>query len=76
MCDRQEKGVVSDHQRALQKMGQYKKKKMSATIQGPSEAAMVEQLEQRILQVGKVMGTLFGFLVQNLYKAAVVEHLE
>ena len=37
LCDRHEKGVLLDHQRAIQKMGQYKKKKMSATIQGPSE---------------------------------------
>ncbi|XP_074647619.1 sorting nexin-8-like [Tubulanus polymorphus] len=49
LCDRQEKGVLTDHQRALQKMGQYKKKKMTATLHGPSEAGTVEQLEHRIL---------------------------
>ncbi|XP_064631538.1 sorting nexin-8-like isoform X2 [Lineus longissimus] len=49
LCERHEKGVLNDHQRALQKMGQYKKKKMSATV-GSTESAAVEQLEQRILQ--------------------------
>ena len=37
LCERHEKGVLNDHQRALQKMGQYKKKRMSATVQGPAE---------------------------------------
>jgi len=37
LCERHEKGVLNDHQRALQKLGQYKKRKMSATVQGPSE---------------------------------------
>lgn len=32
MCERHEKGVLQDHQRAIAKMGQYKKKKMSATV--------------------------------------------
>jgi hypothetical protein len=50
LCERHEKGVLNDHQRALQKMGQYKKKKMSATV-GGTETGAVEQLEQRILQV-------------------------
>ncbi|KAK6170518.1 hypothetical protein SNE40_018894 [Patella caerulea] len=49
LCDRHEKGVLNDHQRAIQKMGQYKKKKMSATVQGSAETGTVEQLEQRIL---------------------------
>ena len=34
LCERQEKNVVQDHQKALQKMASYKKKKMSATLQG------------------------------------------
>ena len=33
LCDRHEKGLLNEHQRAIQKMGQYKKKKMSATVQ-------------------------------------------
>ncbi|XP_069125386.1 sorting nexin-8-like [Argopecten irradians] len=49
LCERHEKGVLHDHQRAIQKMGQYKKKKMSATV-GTSEVGAVEQLEQKILQ--------------------------
>ncbi len=53
LCDRHEKGVLNDHQRALQKLGQYKKKKMSATVNS-SEVGAVEQLEQRILQVNWV----------------------
>lgn len=32
LCERHEKGVLQDHQRAIAKMGQYKKKKMSATV--------------------------------------------
>ena len=34
LCERQEKNVVTDHQKALQKMQSYKRKKMSATLQG------------------------------------------
>ncbi|XP_021351053.1 sorting nexin-8-like [Mizuhopecten yessoensis] len=49
LCERHEKGVLQDHQRAIQKMGQYKKKKMSATV-ATSEVGAVEQLEQKILQ--------------------------
>lgn len=37
LCERHEKGVLSEHQRAIQKMGQYKKKKMSATVQSSNE---------------------------------------
>ncbi|KAL8593278.1 hypothetical protein ACOMHN_009931 [Nucella lapillus] len=50
LCDRHEKGLGSDHQRAIQKMGQYKKKKMSATVQTGTGEGVVEQLEQRILE--------------------------
>ncbi|XP_041364313.1 sorting nexin-8-like [Gigantopelta aegis] len=50
LCDRHEKGVLNDHQRAIQKMGQYKKKKQQATVQGSVETGTVEQLEQRILE--------------------------
>lgn len=49
LCERHEKGVLHDHQRALQKMGQYKKKRMSATV-ATAETGTVEQLEQKILQ--------------------------
>ncbi|XP_076460047.1 sorting nexin-8-like [Babylonia areolata] len=50
LCDRHEKGLLNEHQRAIQKMGQYKKKKMSATVQTGAGEGAVEQLEQRILE--------------------------
>ena len=50
LCERQEKGVLSDHQRALSKMGQYKSKKMKKTI-GAGESDSAERIEQRILEV-------------------------
>lgn len=48
--DRHEKGVLNDHQRAIAKMGSYKKKRMSATVNTAPEAGTVEQLEQKILE--------------------------
>ena len=51
LCERHEKGVLNEHQRAIQKMGHYKKRQMSATRQTSVEAGTVEQLEQRILEV-------------------------
>ncbi|KAL5019326.1 hypothetical protein ScPMuIL_005048 [Solemya velum] len=50
LSERHEKGVVQDHQKALQKMSQYKKKMVSASGQTTGEAAALEQLEQKILQ--------------------------
>ncbi|KAK7112126.1 sorting nexin-8-like isoform X2 [Littorina saxatilis] len=50
LCERHEKGLLNEHQRAIQKMGQYKKKKMSATVQTGAGEGAVEQLEQRILE--------------------------
>ncbi|XP_012939843.1 sorting nexin-8, partial [Aplysia californica] len=51
LCDRHEKGVLHEHQKAIQKMGQYKKR-MSSSMQRQSstEPGAVEQLEQRILE--------------------------
>ena len=51
LCDRHEKGVLKDHQSALAKMGNIKKKKMSATIRGSEHVGEVEQLESRIIEV-------------------------
>ena len=48
--DRHEKGVLNDHQRAIAKMGTYKKKRMTATVNSGPEAGTVEQLEQKILE--------------------------
>ena len=41
LCERHERGVLHDHQSALAKMRQYKKKKMGATIQGPGEVQLI-----------------------------------
>lgn len=49
LCERHEKGVLHDHQRALQKYGIMKRQIMSATVQ-PKEQLSVEQLESRIVQ--------------------------
>ncbi|XP_077979974.1 sorting nexin-8-like [Glandiceps talaboti] len=50
LCERHEKGVLKDHQSALQKMGNMKKKRMTATIKGQEQAGTVEQLESRIIE--------------------------
>lgn len=50
LCERHEKGVLHEHQRALQKYSVMKRQMMSATVQ-PKEQGSVEQLESRIVQV-------------------------
>lgn len=50
LCERHEKGVLHEHQRALHKYSMMKRQMMSATVQ-PKEQASVEQLESRIVQV-------------------------
>ncbi len=50
LCERHEKGVLHEHQRALQKYGVMKRQMLSATVQ-PKEQVSVEQLESRIVQV-------------------------
>ncbi|XP_076865329.1 sorting nexin-8a isoform X2 [Brachyhypopomus gauderio] len=47
LCERHEKGVLHEHQRALQKYSVMKRQMMSAAVQ-PKE--QVEQLESRIVQ--------------------------
>ncbi|KAG7459973.1 hypothetical protein MATL_G00216270 [Megalops atlanticus] len=49
LCERHEKGVLHEHQRALQKYGMMRRQMMSATVQ-PKEQVSVEQLESRIVQ--------------------------
>ncbi|XP_016425062.1 sorting nexin-8a isoform X1 [Sinocyclocheilus rhinocerous] len=49
LCERHEKGVLHEHQRALQKYGVMKRQILSATVQ-PKEQVSVEQLESRIVQ--------------------------
>ncbi|XP_006821836.1 sorting nexin-8-like [Saccoglossus kowalevskii] len=50
LCERHEKGVLKDHQTALARIGNMKKKKMTATIKGQEQAGTVEQLESRIIE--------------------------
>ncbi|XP_041134400.1 sorting nexin-8-like isoform X1 [Polyodon spathula] len=49
LCERHEKGVLHDHQRALQKYSVMKRQMMSATVQS-KEQVSVDQLESRIVQ--------------------------
>ncbi|XP_062914705.1 sorting nexin-8a isoform X1 [Mobula hypostoma] len=49
LCERHEKGVLHEHQRALQKYTSMKRQMMSVTVQS-KEQISVEQLESRILQ--------------------------
>lgn len=61
LCERHEKGVLHDHQRALHKYSVMKRQMMSATVQ-PKEQASVEQLESRIVQVA------LGFLAFHIFR--------
>ncbi|XP_067912030.1 sorting nexin-8a isoform X2 [Heterodontus francisci] len=49
LCERHEKGVLHEHQRALQKYSSMKRQMMSVTVQS-KEQISVEQLESRIVQ--------------------------
>ncbi|XP_060799065.1 sorting nexin-8a isoform X2 [Neoarius graeffei] len=49
LCERHEKGVLHEHQKALQKYSVMKRQMMSAAVQ-PKEQVSVEQLESRIIQ--------------------------
>ncbi|KAG9342995.1 hypothetical protein JZ751_015212 [Albula glossodonta] len=57
LCERHEKGVLHDHQRALQKYSVMKRQMMSATVQ-PKEQVSVEQLESRIIQQENAIQTM------------------
>ncbi|XP_021413456.2 sorting nexin-8 [Oncorhynchus mykiss] len=57
LCERHEKGVLHEHQRALQKYGMMKRQMMSATVQ-PKEQVSVEQLESRIVQQENAIQTM------------------
>ncbi|XP_034046896.1 sorting nexin-8a isoform X2 [Thalassophryne amazonica] len=57
LCERHEKGVLHEHQRALQKYGVMKRQMMNATVQ-PKEPASVEQLESRIVQQENAIQTM------------------
>ncbi|XP_071960510.1 sorting nexin-8-like isoform X2 [Antedon mediterranea] len=60
LCERHEKGVLRDHQMALQKMANIKKKKMSATLKGgdQQQVGVVEQLESRITEQASQIMTM------------------
>lgn len=61
LCERHEKGVLHEHQRALHKYSMMKRQMMSATVQ-PKEQASVEQLESRIVQVdSQFLSPIFCF---------------
>ncbi|KAJ8389663.1 hypothetical protein AAFF_G00115390 [Aldrovandia affinis] len=57
LCERHEKGVLHDHQRALQKYSVMKRQMMTATVQ-PKEQVSVEQLESRIVQQENAIQTM------------------
>lgn len=59
LCERHEKGVLHKHQRALHKYSMMKKQMMSATVQN-KEPESVEQLESRIVEVGRVWSRMGG----------------
>ncbi|EDV28240.1 uncharacterized protein TRIADDRAFT_21611 [Trichoplax adhaerens] len=50
LCDRHEKGVIKDHQSALQKMSSMKKRQISAQAKGHEAGNTVDQLESRIIE--------------------------
>ncbi len=52
LCERHEKGVLNDHQRALQKMGQYKKKKMTAQNKDAGEVSYCVKNIQNFKHMG------------------------
>ncbi|XP_063041417.1 sorting nexin-8a isoform X2 [Engraulis encrasicolus] len=57
LCERHEKGVLHEHQRALQKYSVMKRQMMSAAVQ-PKEQVAVEQLESRIVQQENAIQTM------------------
>uniref|UniRef100_A0A669CE13 Sorting nexin 8a n=1 Tax=Oreochromis niloticus TaxID=8128 RepID=A0A669CE13_ORENI len=57
LCERHEKGVLHEHQKALHKYSVMKRQMMSATVQ-PKEQASVEQLESRIVQQENAIQTM------------------
>ncbi|PWA17713.1 hypothetical protein CCH79_00008229, partial [Gambusia affinis] len=57
LCERHEKGVLHEHQKALHKYSMMKRQMMSATVQS-KEQASVEQLESRIVQQESAIQTM------------------
>lgn len=57
LCERHEKGVLHEHQKALQKYSVMKRQMMSAAVQS-KEQVSVEQLESRIVQQENAIQTM------------------
>ncbi|KAK3532692.1 hypothetical protein QTP86_028058 [Hemibagrus guttatus] len=57
LCERHEKGVLHEHQKALQKYSVMKRQMMSAAVQ-PKEQVSVEHLESRIIQQENAIQTM------------------
>lgn len=57
LCDRVEKGIVSDHQKALSKMLNLNKQRMKGVIRGSAAENVVAIHEKEVVQNG-VVGTL------------------
>ncbi|XP_008327486.1 sorting nexin-8a [Cynoglossus semilaevis] len=57
LCERHEKGVLHEHQRALHKYSVMKRQMMSAAVQ-TKEQVSVEQLESRIVQQENAIQTM------------------
>ncbi|KAJ8344892.1 hypothetical protein SKAU_G00290850 [Synaphobranchus kaupii] len=57
LCGRHEKGILHDHQRALQKYSVMKRQMMSTSAQ-PKEQGAVEHLESRIVQQENAIQTM------------------
>ncbi|XP_048846234.1 sorting nexin-8a [Brienomyrus brachyistius] len=57
LCERHERGVLHEHQRALQKYSVMKRQAMTAAAQ-PKEQVSVEQLESRIVQQENAIQTM------------------
>lgn len=66
LCERHEKGVLHEHQKALQKYSVMRRQMMSAAVQ-PKEQVSVEQLESRIIQVSLEFSS--SGLVRNLERS-------
>lgn len=60
LCERHEKGVLHKHQRALHKYSLMKRQMMSAAVQN-REPESVEQLESRIVEVGRAAWVSSGW---------------
>ncbi|CAD5112833.1 DgyrCDS2044 [Dimorphilus gyrociliatus] len=58
LCDRHEKGVIQDHQRALSKLSQYKKRKNSGSTNGRIVEDRSGNFESRILEQEEAIANL------------------